>query len=259
MRNAKSLFFSVAMLLSTHALSQAYESTPCTCCGNTSLKTLLKGSPLSGLYVHECGIGGAGFLASSFLKPGSVAPKDPTKDPSYKPSTDSDKDIELREQFAIDFDLWSCSYAASMLTDGNVKTAWVEGTAGDGAGEVAIAISIDPAKKVEILSGFGKSDALFKANNRPKTIKVHLLQAKSGDVSQCGRIYESVRLLTSKTVVLKDLNGFQPLAVPAYKAETFTRDNTEYDYAYWLMIEIVDVYPGSKYKDTCISEIRNSR
>ena len=259
MRIANCLLASLCMLFSAHAFSQAYESTPCECCGNAELKKLLKGNTVTGLYVHECGIGGAGVLSSSFLKPGFAAPKDPTKDPNYKASADPDKDIELREQFASDYDKWSCTYAASMITDGDAKTAWVEGATAEGAGEVVIVTDVDLSKKVEILAGFGKSDALFKANNRPKTIRVHVLQAKSGDASQCGRTYESVRLLTSKTLTLKDLNGFQSLAVPAFKREKFTRDNTEYDYGYWLMIEIVDVFAGAKYKDTCISEIRNAK
>jgi hypothetical protein len=118
---------------------------------------------------------------------------------------------------------------------------------------------VNASKKVEVYVGFGKSEALFKANSRPKTIKVHVLKVeyKLGGGGQCGTWYENLELLKSQTVVLQDVNKFQPLSIPAFKRETYTRDTMEYDYAYWLMLEIMDVYPGLKYQDTCISEIRN--
>ncbi len=249
--------FVLIVLLTTDGFSQIYESMPCGCCVNTELKDLLKGKKLAKIYLHECGVGGAHTLSSSFLKPGGVAPKDPTKDPNYKPAYPDDA-IGEAEEFAMNFDKWSCTYAASMLKDGDVKTAWVEGVAGYGIGELVIAPHLNASKKVELFTGFGKSEALFKANSRPKTIKVHVLKIEyNGNSAQCGTWYENVELLKTQTVALQDVNKFQLISVPAFKRETYMRDSMEYDYVYWVMLEIVDVYQGLKYQDTCISEIRN--
>lgn len=255
----KSLFLNALMLtLLSKVCAQAYESAPCMCCGNETLKNLLKKEIVAEIYVHTCGIGCAHLLSSSFLKPSGKAPVNPTKSPDYKPAN-ADDAAGKDEAYSIAFDKWSCSYAASMLSDGDVKTAWVEGVAGYGEGEIVIAPNIDLNASVEIHSGFGKSESLHKANSRPKTIQIHIVRAtpKSGGASQCGTSYEKLSIVASKRAVLNDVNQFQPLVIPAFTRETYLMDGQNWDYTYWLMIEIVDVYPGMKYQDTCISEIRN--
>jgi hypothetical protein len=75
--------------------------------------------------------------------------------------------------------------------------------------------------------------------------------------AECGSAYESLVLVASVKATLKDVNAYQPLPLPSYKKETYLHEVQIMDYKYWLMIEIIDVYPGTKYQDTCISEIRN--
>ena len=246
------------MLLTAESYCQIYEPSPCNCCGNAALKNLLKGLKVDELYVHACGIGKAHYLSTSFLKPGGKAPVNPTKDPGYKPANDEDA-AAAEENFNVNFDKWSCMYSASMLSDGDTKTAWVEGVEGYGKGELVIAPAIDLTIPAEIFTGYGKSEALRLANSRPKIVLVHIirLKPKSGGASQCGMQYENLIKVASKQVLLQDVSGFQKLPVPAFKREKYKAENQDWDYTYWLMIEIVDVYPGTKYKDTCISEIRN--
>jgi hypothetical protein len=241
--------------ITVYATGQAYEKSPCNCCGNVALKNLLKGSAVAEMYVHECGIGSAHSLSSSFLKPGGKAP---VKDPNFKPK-DDDEAMGAEENFNIAYDKWSCTYAASMIVDGDTKTAWVEGVEGYGAGEVIIIPKLDLTKPVELYSGYGKSEALRLANSRPKTIQVHVVRAATqyGGAAQCGTTYEKVTKVATQKNILKDVGGFQKLVLPAFKREKYKAENQDWDYNYWLMIEIVDVYPGMKFKDTCISEIRN--
>jgi hypothetical protein len=247
----------MSIIFTIEVFPQSYESAPCACCGDQELKNLLKGQPLAKIYVHECGVGGAHSLSSSFLKPGGVPPKDKTKDPNFKPSGDPDEAMGLAEEFAMARDQYTCTYAASMLKDGDLKTAWVEGANGNGEGELVIVPQINVDKKVEVYGGFGKSESLFSANNRPKTIKVHILKAEYNSSGQCGTWYDNVALVKSQMVTLQDVNKFQSVSIPSFTRETYTKDNSNHDYIYWLMIEIVDVYPGLKYQDTCITEIKN--
>ena len=156
-------------------------------------------------------------------------------------------------------DAWTCMYAGGSAVDNNSSTAWVEGVAGDGKGEILVITQLDLSKKVEIHAGFGKSQALYNANNRPRTIKTYIVQAKpkAGGQSQCGSNFDALKIVASTTQVLSDVNQFQPLLLPAFKTATYLYDGNMWDYQYWMMIELVDVYRGTKYQDTCISEIRN--
>lgn len=154
---------------------------------------------------------------------------------------------------------WSCKYGTPKLFDGNPATAWAEGVKGNGAGEmVLITGAVDPSRKVEIWAGLGSSEALFKANSRPKNIRVHIIKGAPTGAAQTGYNHENVSWVASTDVTLNDLNGYQPLPLPGFKKEIFKRDPNEWEYSYWILIELVDFYPGSKYEDTCIAEVRNA-
>jgi hypothetical protein len=61
------------------------------------------------------------------------------------------------------------------LRDGRSSTAWCEGVAGDGVGEIVIGPPLVEERPVEIWIGYGKSPALFRSNGRPRRVRVHLL------------------------------------------------------------------------------------
>ncbi len=230
--------------LATSAFSQEeHLSRPCD--PLPALKSLLKNGTIKELYAFA---GYEDSFASSILKPGK--PNQYTR-AEYDRMNESDK---------TKYEQWSCQYGASNISDALSKTAWVEGASGTGAGEVVLlTVQLDVTKKIEIWSGYGANDMLFKANNRPMNIGVHIVRSMPGPSGQYGTVHHELTVVASGKVLLKDVNAFQPLALPNFKKETFHRDDNDWDYSYWLLLEIIDVYAGSKYQDTCITDVRNVR
>ena len=142
-----------------------------------------------------------------------------------------------------------CEYAPRSAWDGDPKTAWVAGGGRDGIGEVLIAPKT--ADRLEIWAGYGKSGALFKANNRPKEVRIYLIAgtAKQTDeeMESEATTYSDLRVLGARTATLDDLNGYQPLPLPNASKAAGTQ---------FVAVEILSVYRGTKYHDTAISEIR---
>lgn len=235
--------FLFLVLIYHSAYPQGYEGQPCT--GKAFPKELLAKKELlkQNIFISDCDPD-RGQAASSFLKASGKAPAKGAAD-------DPDGDHA--------YDTWTCMYAGGSAVDGNKTTAWVEGAADHGKGELLVITQLNLSKKLEILAGFGKSESLFVANSRPKTINLHIVRAlpQEGGASQCGYYYEALKIIATSQVVLKDINQFQPLSIAPFKKETYLFQGQPWEYQYWLMIELVDVYPGSKYQDTCISEIRN--
>lgn len=206
---------------------------------------------IAGLYVDGCSFN-ASAIASSILAASGKAPLK-TSDPAFKPPDDWDESDGDSQ-----YDNWTCMYAGGRAMDGSLATAWVEGKADNGQGEVLLVTGLDLASPVEIYGGYAKSSALYAANNRLKTVNLYIVQARPAGSSQCGTYFESIKTISSGRAVLKDVNQYQPLKVPVYTSSTYEMEGGTNDYNYWLLIELVDVYVGSKYNDTCISEIRNT-
>ena len=119
------------------------------------------------------------------------------------------------------------AYGAAAAVDGDYYTFWQEGAPGDGIGEF-IRLEFDGKKKValiDIVPGNVRSRSLFEENNRPK-----LLSFRLGDKEY---IYEFPD---------GEMREFL-LSLPG---------EMETDH---LEIEILDVYKGSAYEDTCITEV----
>jgi hypothetical protein len=222
-----------------------FESFPCKCC-NSELKHLFKGEVLKNLYVHNCKGAGLHELSSSFLMPSGTPPKI-IGDPNEGPPNDAE------------YVKWTCRYSVGSLTDNDPKTAWVEGVDGPGIGEVLIVPCLDLKKPVKIWAGYGKSDAIFKANNRPKVLRLVIVRAEKYGAPQNGYIYEKLKVIAEGKITLEDKNNYQSLQIPAYTPETYysQRFNEDTEYMYFLGFEIVDVYQGTKFDDTCISEVTN--
>lgn len=119
------------------------------------------------------------------------------------------------------------TYGPRNLIDGDDKTAWVEGSSGQGVGEFVV-LEFDQARTVRgltIRNGYDKSPDIFAKNSRVKDIE---LRFPSGD---------------SIGATLKDQPGPQHLAL------------SQPIQAKWVEIVIRSVYPGTKYSDTAINEI----
>lgn len=205
--------------------------------GNDELRRMLQGGRFSNGYesmAFRTGIQGNAwwYWATSYLGP------------SGSPPGGDPEDIARR-----------CQYNPGYALDDDSSSAWCEGVPGDGIGEVLFLPaphfehSLYPAYEssrltgLRIWAGFGKSPALFRANNRPREVRVSLVRkhaAPRGDSID-------VQIADQRTVELQDSDGWQDLALPEVRFdETFS----------FLALEIRSVYPGTRYHDTCISGIR---
>lgn len=120
------------------------------------------------------------------------------------------------------------TYGAYNLIDEDNSTAWVEGVNDAGIGQRIIFKADFPqtVKHIQILNGYCKSRDLYQKNNRVKTINIIFSDGTTIRKS-LKDVYAEYQLLVFDSPVVCDE----------------------------LSIEIQEVYTGSKYNDTCISEI----
>ena len=129
------------------------------------------------------------------------------------------------------------NYHPNYVLDNNPKTAWVEGVEGNGENEkILIPISsVDKVRTIQlrIRNGYQKSAGLLRANSAPKDVTITLS-------TRNGAIVEKKKFTLKKTM------GWQTVDIPV------TNRNTSIGI---VQLTINSVHPGTKYKDTCISDI----
>ena len=131
-------------------------------------------------------------------------------------------------------------YAPDKAFDGELSTSWVEGIKGSGAGQ-KIAFEINKARGLSILPGFGK-DIYFKKNNRIKKVKLSI-SALKGDATMTRVYLHLSEILFTDIIEFKDEMSMQEFLLPDTLSGV-------------VVLEILDVYPGEKWDDTCIAEIK---
>jgi hypothetical protein len=139
-----------------------------------------------------------------------------------------------------------------------ISTAWVPGN-GDGIGEVVIVNTSIP-QNFKIWNGFGKSKALYLANNRPKEVTFYLLIAESADETKTGYLYKNLKVRAEAKRTLADKFEYQYINLKEFQIildKEQEKDNTMAIYSL-LGIKINSVYKGTKFNDTCISDIGNT-
>ncbi len=148
----------------------------------------------------------------------------------------------------------SSKYPSINLFDGLFKTCWI---AGNSKTDVNFSLYMKVPKKIDlntliinIFSGYGKSKSLYKANARPKKIRISLYRGlqQEGLSTEVSNLY-MIKFFTSRLISLKDSFGVQSFPLHIQKGQLKTLKSVI------MKIEIVDVYAGSKYDDICISEI----
>ncbi|KYH34985.1 nicotine adenine dinucleotide glycohydrolase (NADase) [Clostridium tepidiprofundi DSM 19306] len=119
-------------------------------------------------------------------------------------------------------------YSPELIVDNNIKTAWVEGKEKDGVGEWIQLTSNNEFEisSISIENGYKKSSDLYLKNNRVKKAR---LEFSNGE---------------TKIVTFEDTNGF----IPPIRFDKIVK--TKY-----IKLTILEVYKGTKYSDTCISEM----
>lgn len=235
-------FVYVVLVVSSYSANAQEESFPCKK-ANPELKNLFNGEALDFLYVHNCYGAGLHGMSSSYLKAGGTAPKI----------------IEYEDEIPDDqaYVAWTCKYSMGNIGDDNPATTWVEGVEGYGIGEVLIVPCLDLNKPIKIWAGYGKSSNSFTSNSRPSVVRLVIIQAEVEGATQYGAIYKNLHVVSQSKVELRDINAYQSLDIPFFKPGTYKKDSQQWDYNYFLGLEIVEIYKGSKWDDTCISEIRN--
>lgn len=118
-------------------------------------------------------------------------------------------------------------YSVSQLYDQNYSTCWTEGVEGDGQGET-IKVTFENQVKINtlnIVNGYGKRSDLYSKNNRVKKITL---------------IFDDG---SEEILELKDnFNINQVITFTERKTKTVT-------------VRIDEVYKGTKYEDTCLTEM----
>jgi hypothetical protein len=197
-----------------------------------------------------------GEWATSTLAPSNNYPSFETK---YGVTFENDEERECAEaQYSGEEAVWDCQYSAYNLSDGDVKTCWAEGTKESGIGEIVMTVIDDINLPVKIWSGYGKSETLYKDNNRPKAVRVFVLVSPCRQVAQVEGQYSDIKVIGKHEVELKDLNGWQKLSLPKPLKNVSLECPLPEEYQgkyYFVALEILSVYKGSKFNDTCISEI----
>ncbi len=143
------------------------------------------------------------------------------------------------------------TYIADKAIDHNIKTAWVEGKKNNGIGE-KITVNITPSiaggkidgaylvDKIGIVNGYPKSKSTYLNNNRVKKLK-----------------------LTYHANIAEDDNS-DPITIKGKKEYIFNLiDSHQIQYLKFdkpvlmsnFTFEILEIYKGRKYKDTCIAEV----
>ena len=179
----------------------------------------------------------SGAISTSILIPESGQPGFPEHAPA---------DYIL--EYDYEYQEWSCKYSSGKALDGNPKTAWVEGVKGHGIGEILL-VKVDLKGKVKIWSGYGKSERLHKENSRPKKLRVAVIQYQFIGVAQVSWRMNGLKIISENIVELEDVNGFQNLPIKEFSVEE--------DENYLLGLQILEVYKGTKYQDTAISEVQS--
>ena len=129
-----------------------------------------------------------------------------------------DPDMDWRSDFSNGFcgEGESCSYAPSMLVEGDHLTGWAEGEVGDGVGvDVVVPQLLDLTQPIRIWAGYGKSPELFAANGKPKRAQVTVLRLRAAEpdphdaTGGSNSAYVEPVVVAGHEVALRDFNGFQ--------------------------------------------------
>ncbi len=151
------------------------------------------------------------------------------------------------------------SYDGEKAFDNDLKTAWCEGVKGFGFREwlkLDIKFIIDEKKEryksgvsipfILIYPGFGRSEDLFYKNNRLKSV-ILMVTAKEEYFNTKTKEKGQIKFTSAHRLKFEDINKYHLFRIE--DPYTIARE-----FEIYLYIE--DVYKGSHYDDTCISDIR---
>jgi len=211
-------------------------------------------------YLNDDGEMARSSWATTFHAPEGKSPPEPDYE-RYNDALESDDDAvfdpELQKIEA--YVTWQTMYSPLHAQDDDLKTCWA--VEGKGIGDVLV-VKVDARHPVSVWGGFQKSADLYLKNSRPRKIRVFVLEPSFVEASQTGVSYQSLKVVGWHEVELTDTFGKQALPIPPYWPTNITTHpdgsaREEATYESLVAIQILSVYPGSKYDDLCISEVSN--
>jgi len=142
------------------------------------------------------------------------------------------------------------NYSSNNLIDQNMSTAWVEGKNDSGIGET-ISIEFNEANILGVLliNGYMKNKKIFEANNRLKKVRIDYTYKFMYDLKSPVKENSIILNIPNRSFNKYSSKIFAPFS------NLLTQYSDAYLRIYNMKITILDVYPGDKYNDTCISEI----
>lgn len=158
-------------------------------------------------------------------------------------------------------------YDRNKLFDKDLSTSWVEGVSGDGIREYILLQVYEDGflgeeyfsikdKKIRILltinNGFCKDYNLYCKNNRVKKAKITIYDMSLRVGQNETVVDDDPEIVFSDTVSLEDKMENQIIPIEFFLKKYHTTSTPEII----LKFEILEVYKGSLYEDTAISELR---
>lgn len=189
---------------------------------------------------------------------------------------------ELVNEHWVDISFWDHGISSKLIEpgynhgwesidDNDLATAWVEGSSGDGIGEwVIIPIKgnyqyldyendiLDKKINIQlkINNGFCKNETTFNNNNRVKKAKITIYEVPliAYEDYRGTQAVDEPSIMHETEIMLKDTINEQSFSFNCSPKASFLEGKL---YLY-VQLTILDVYPGEKYHDTCISEMSAS-
>ena len=173
------------------------------------------------------------------------------------------------------------NYPAQNIFDGNLLTCWVGNSdKGDEISYLYLKLPELSDSNINIFPGYGKSENLFKQNARPKKLSFSFYVAVNpeGYVTEISTLYKAVKIPYTQIenvplsriheitkidmwflkqyeelhLLEKEISKYKKIVQSQYDTEFSTTQSSP---CLILKIEILDIYNGNKYNDSCISEI----
>ena len=161
------------------------------------------------------------------------------------------------------------------IGEDDTSTAWVEGVAGDGIGEWVI-VPVKPRNddvaerlanreirypltvRLFVCNGYQQSVDLYQKNNRVKEAKISIYAAAMSFGQDDAFLLRNPEVVCEETITLNDDIEVNPICFNTTSAyftfelpEKYRNEMCEL----YLRLEIRSVYKGTKYSDTCISNM----
>lgn len=157
----------------------------------------------------------------------------------------------------------------------NISTAWVEGVDGDGEGEFVI-VPVKPLRDMEnsifrhddssvkyhiyynVKNGYQQSEDLYYKNNRVKDAIIRIYAAAYELGQNDAYLRWNPDCIYEQKITLSDEVGENPFCLNSESADLlidipfkYLMDNVQF----FFELEILSVYKGTKYSDTCICDM----